>query len=398
MATQPTFLCLADEFKGADFLRELKALGCTVFLLTNESLRDEAWPREALDDLLLMPHIGRQPDVTNAVSYLARQHRFDRIVALDDFDVLTTADLREHLRLPGMGHSTARRLRDKLAMRVAARSLGVPVPAFTGLFHDESVNLFLTQIEPPWMLKPRLEAGAVGIKKLDTPDAVWAQLHSMGDQRSHYLLEQFVPGQVFHVDSLLNHGNLIFQAANRYGQPPFDVAQGGGVFRTQTLPPDTDEAQQLLALNAKVVPGLGLRHGVAHTEFIRAADGQFCFLEIGARVAGANIPEMLAAARGLNLWQAWARMEVADFYRQPYQLPPLQDMQAGLLICLARQEWPDLHSFDAPEVVWRLNKAHHAGLVVAGPDAARIDALLDTYAHRLQTEFMAVAPPLASSH
>jgi len=106
--TQYTILCLASYFKGGRFLEECKAQGCYTILLTKEELRDEAWPRHAIDELLLMPTLLKQPDITYAVSYLCRHWRIDRIVALDDYDVETVAELREHLRLPGMGSSQAR--------------------------------------------------------------------------------------------------------------------------------------------------------------------------------------------------------------------------------------------------------------------------------------------------
>jgi len=78
--TQYTILCLASYFKGGRFLEECKAQGCYTILLTKEELRDEAWPRHAIDELLLMPTLLKQPDITYAVSYLCRHWRIDRIV------------------------------------------------------------------------------------------------------------------------------------------------------------------------------------------------------------------------------------------------------------------------------------------------------------------------------
>ncbi|QUV80467.1 ATP-grasp domain-containing protein [Chloracidobacterium thermophilum] len=100
-------------------------------------------------------------------------HRIDRIVALDDFDVETAAALREHLRIPGMGETTARYFRDKLAMRARAREYGVPVPPFTPVFNDEVVNAYLAEVPGPWLVKPRSEASTIGIKRTSSPDEVW---------------------------------------------------------------------------------------------------------------------------------------------------------------------------------------------------------------------------------
>src|SRR5689334_15338110 len=104
-----TILCLASYEKGHEFLRECKRQGCTVLLLTSESIKDKAqWPRETIDEIFYMPDQKQEwnrADVIKGVSYLARTHVLDRIVALDDFDVETASALREHLRVPGMGET-----------------------------------------------------------------------------------------------------------------------------------------------------------------------------------------------------------------------------------------------------------------------------------------------------
>ena len=167
-----TFLCLASEFKGVPFIQEARRQGCRVLLLVNENFAGMPWPWESIDEHFRMPELSRQPDVTYAVSYLMRSRQIDRIVALDDYDVATAASLREHLRLPGMGESVARYFRDKLAMRGRARDAGIAVPEFSAVFNDEDLRDFMDHVPPPWVLKPRFEAGAVGIRKLHAADEV----------------------------------------------------------------------------------------------------------------------------------------------------------------------------------------------------------------------------------
>lgn len=389
-----TLLCLASELKGIPFLQEAKRLGCRVLVLMAEKYANAAWPWDSIDDHFRMPELSRQPDVTYAVSYLARTEKIDRIVALDDYDVATAAAMREHLRLPGMNDSTARHFRDKLAMRVRARDVGILVPAFTAVFHDNGVNHFLTHTEPPWVLKPRFEAGAVGIRKLHHSEEVWQALHHLGDQRSFYLLEQFVPGDVFHVDGLSWDGELRFAIAGQYGMPPLAVMQGGGIFTTRTLPRESEASQAVHATTMQLLKGLGLQQGPSHTEFIRShADGRFYFLETAARVGGANIERLVEAASGIVPWQEAARIEVAAGRGQEYQLPDVRADYAGLITCLSRQQHPDLSGYDAPEIVWRLPKEYHAGLLLASTSYERIDQLLTEYSQRFSDDFLAVAPP-----
>jgi hypothetical protein len=101
---------------------------------------------------------------------------------------------------------------------------------------------------------------------------------------------------------------------------------------------------------------------------------------------------MVQAGTGIDLWAEWARTEIAG-EDGAYELPPVRDDHAGLLISLARDEWPDTSTFDDAEVVWRLKKRHHVGLVVRSPAPERVDELLALYLERIRRDFHAVAPP-----
>lgn len=384
-----TFLCLSSELKGVPFIEEAKRLGNRVLLIVREEVAEKAWPKEIIDGFYLMPELYRQPDITYAVSYLARSNRIDSIVALDDYDVATAAALREHLRLPGMGDSVARFFRDKLAMRFRARQAGIRVPEFTPIFNYDDLAGFLDRVAAPWVLKPRFEAGAVGIRKLHQAEDVWRALEELGDQQSYYLLEQFVAGDVFHVDAILWSGKMVFALTSRYGAPPLSITQGGGIFNTRTVQRDSPVAQRLLEMNAHLLKSFQHERGVAHTEFIRsAADGEFYFLETAARVGGANIDRMVKAASGIELWGEAARIETAAVRGDSYQLPAHRLDYAGLITCLARDEFPDLAAYDDPEIVWRLERPYHAGLLVASGDPQRVEALLEDYNKRFAHDFL----------
>jgi biotin carboxylase len=388
-----TFLCITTYEKGQEFMRECKRQGCRVFLLTAETHRNADWPRESLDEVFFIPPELPVPEIVKAVTYLAREKKIDRIVALDEFDMETAATLREHMRIPGMGLTTTRYFRDKLAMRMKALEHGIRVPDFIPVLNHDDIRYYLDHVPGPWVLKPRSEASAIGIKKIDSAEALWPILESLGDQQSSFLLEQFVPGDVYHVDSVVSELEVVFSSVSRYGQPPMAVAQQGGIFTTYLLPGDSEEALSLRALNGDLITSLGLVRGVSHAEFIRArSDGNFNFLECAARVGGAYISDMVETATGINLWREWARIEIAGG-KQPYQLPATRSDYAGIILSLSRQEEPDTSAYNDPEIVQRLKKRHHAGLVLRSSDPDRIQALLQGYASRFAQDFLAIVPP-----
>jgi biotin carboxylase len=387
-----TILCVTSYEKGQEFIRTCKAIGCRVLLLTVEKLRHADWPRESIDEMFFMPEELPVQELINAVSFAARSQPIDRIVALDEFDMENVSALREHMRIPGMGLTTVRYFRDKLAMRARAKEAGIPVPEFVPVLNYDAIRDYMAHVPAPWLLKPRSQASGIGMKKIHDPAELWPWLDQLGDKQSTYLLEQFIPGSVFHVDSVASEREVVFAQAHAYGAPPLDTSHHGGVFTTRTLPRDGAETKTLLDINRKVLHELGFLRGVTHAEFLKAhSDGRVYFLEVAARVGGAYISDVMEAATGINLWREWARLEVGAG-KQPYHLPATSQNYAGVILSLARQERPDTSSYTDPEIIYRITKYHHAGFVLKSPQAQRIEELLASYAKRFQTDFLATQP------
>ncbi len=390
-----TILCISSYEKGYDFMRECKEQGCRVLLLTSESLKDAHWPKESIDETFYIHDRNKawdMNDVIYGVSYLARKEKLDRIVALDDFDVERAAALREHLRIPGMGDTTARYFRDKLAMRTQAASRGIPVPEFLHVLNHEEISQFAKQVKFPFIVKARLLAGAHGLKKVNNEEELWNRINELGDEQSFFLMERFVPGNIYHVDSIVYENEVRFALASQYGKPPFEVAHSGRVFTSRTVLRGSEIEQKLLELNEKVIKAMGLLRGVSHTEFIEAdEDGKLYFLETSARVGGAHIADLVEAASGINLWREWAKIEIQRGVGD-YEYPQVKNNYAGIIQSLAKQEWPDLTNYNDPEVIWKLNKRFHAGLIIRSDNPERVEELLDAYTQRFYDDFFATAP------
>jgi biotin carboxylase len=388
------FLCIASYEKGHDFLRQCAEMGVRPTLLTFEKLRDAEWPREVLEDLAVMPADLNREQILNTVSWMARGRLFDRIIALDEFDLEKAAQIREHMRIPGMGVTTSAYYRDKLAMRVGARERGFVVPEFCRVLNYDELRAYMDRVPPPWLLKPRSEASALGIRKITEPEQLWRALDELGDRQSYFLLEQFIPGDIFHVDSVVSEGQVVFSAVHQYGRPPMQVMHEGGVFTTRTVDRKSLDWAELTALNARLAPGLGMVRGVTHAEYIRAhADGRFHFLEIAARVGGAFIADLVETATGVNLWREWAQLEVLALRGEVYALPETREDYAGSVLCLAQTAEPDTTAFNDPEIVIRMKKHHHAGLIVRSERPERVAELTDAYSAEFARRFLASMPP-----
>jgi len=145
-------------------------------------------------------------------------------------------------------------------------------------------------------------------------------------------------------------------------------------------------------MNEKLMKALGMLRGVSHTEFIESdKDGKLYFLETSARVGGANLSELVFAGSGINLWREWAKIEILRGEGE-YKYPEVHDYYAGIITSLSKQEWPNLSSYNDPEIVWRLNKPYHAGFVLRSKHYKVVEEMLENYTERFYKDFFTTAP------
>jgi hypothetical protein len=394
MKNAKTFICISNYFKGADFLIHLKSLGNKVYLITSEKLRDKPWPHDSIDEIFYMQ--GQDIDwnlehLLLGIGNLMKSNKVDAIVALDDYDVEKATYLRENLRIDGMGQTTGRYFRDKLAMRMRAKSCGINSPSFCSLFNDHDINTFADTVAAPWVLKPRSEASASGIIKVFDKESLWMHINEMGNNRFKYLLEQFKPGDVYHCDSLILDRKIIFSLTSKYLATPMEISQAGGVFRSSNIPYNSEDDKAIKKVNEQVLKGFGLKNGAAHTEFIKnSEDGEIYFLETSSRVGGAHLAEMVEAASNINLWKEWAAIEDALVKEKKYSLPKVKKGYAGIVLTLSKYQHPDLSSFSDSEVCFTVPLEYHAGLVVKSDKHERILELLNDYVDRLVADYSVV--------
>lgn len=396
MNKQKKFLCICCDFKGGAFMTALHELGHQVFLVTSEKNRNETWPHDHITEIFYMPgEDGRTwnlEDLILGTAHLFKNNFIDKIIALDDYDVWKAATLREEFRSPGMGQTTSRHFYDKLAMRMIAKDNQLPNPAFSHLFHDDEIHEFLDKTAGPWVVKPRSDAGSLGIRKLASQVEFWDWNETHHERRHAHLIEEFKPGAVYHVDSLFQDYNSIFTRSSQYLQTPFEVAHGGGIFRSQTLEVDEADSQTLQILNDRVIKAFGLKFGASHSEYIKDEAGNFNFLETSARVGGAHLADMVEAASGINLWSEWAKIESALLLEESYQVPVAEQNNAGIIATLSKYQYPDYSQFDDDSIWWKMNKEYHIGFIFKDPAKSKITSLLDTYAVRLRDDFHATVP------
>jgi biotin carboxylase len=391
-------VAIASEYKGGEFIEGAHEAGWHVTLVTRKKLLDSPWPWDSISDVKPVEDDAGVMDYVRATTNVAGSRVVDRVVGLDEFDVLTAAMTREHLNLPGMSRSHALCFRDKLTMRNIAQQAGLPCPEFVGAFNAERINQFLVEVPAPWIVKPRHEVSAFGIRKCENEGDVWDVLTDLDtrnnwrDHPSQFLIERFIEGRVFHIDSVVSDHKVVACGVSQYGTTPFKVSHHGGVFTSSILPYRAKERAVLEKLNSDLLSAFKYEQGVSHAEFLQSDEtGEFFLLEVACRVGGAYIANVLEEACNFNLWREWAKLETAT-PENPYKTPKLRKDFAGITLALANVDEPDTSHYTDDEIVYKVKKQKHVGLIFHSKKQKRIDELIEIYTERITNDFLAVAP------
>ena len=102
-----------------------------------------------------------------------------------------------------------------------------------------------------------------------------------------YEVEEFIEGELYHVDRVVaSAGNMLFACASRYIAPCLNFEHGaplGSVILSRSA-----EERRFIGFAQLVLEVLQLKSSAFHLEAFEQA-GELIFLEIGARVPGADV-------------------------------------------------------------------------------------------------------------
>lgn len=229
----------------------------------------------------------------------------DRLIARSEYDLLPAARLRADFGIPGDLPAAVLPVRDKWVMRTLAGQAGIAQPRCW------NIDDFL--LDPPrdgrYLIKPRMEASTSGIEAGDVAQIL--NRIAQGGYPPGTFVEEFVPGEIWHLDGYLRDGEIGAVVSSVYVGNCLGFAQGSPLGSAQT--PDAPEALSLLR---STLAALGQRNGSFHFECIRAPDGRFLFLETAARVGGAGVAETFELRTGINLYQVDLQYQLWGFVEE----------------------------------------------------------------------------------
>jgi len=232
----------------------------------------------------------------------AARHPIDAVLAADDEGVVLAAHLARALGLAHNTVSAVETARNKLEMRRALQSAGLPIPRFACFPADADPGSLTSEIEFPCVVKPLTGSGSRGVIRADAPASFVAVFERVRAILAHsgrdagILVEEYLPGVELALEGLLQDGRLRTLAL--FDKP--DPLEGPFFEETIYVTPSrlSPELQAAIADSVqRAVVALGLRTGPLHAE-VRVNDRGIFLLEAAPRSIGGLCSRALRFGRG----------------------------------------------------------------------------------------------------
>ncbi|GAB3285489.1 ATP-grasp domain-containing protein [Kineosporia babensis] len=244
------------------------------------------------------------------------------VVGLYEHTVVPAARLRERFNLPGTSVDTALNCRDKVRMKHLVAQAGVAVPQWLDLAGatGERIRSWLNSRPGRWVIKPKSEGGAVGVQIVDNPTAGLAAISRIpAAELNRYEVEEFVEGEIFHLDAVVRDATISFHSLSRYLNSCHDSSVHRLPLASITVT-DGELVAGAREVADRCVSALGIADAVIHLELFRSA-GEWIFLEIACRHGGAAVVPHLQEIFGVDLLDESYRANVLD----PSLVPPARE-------------------------------------------------------------------------
>ncbi len=237
--------------------------------------------------------------------------RIDRLIVFSESLQDVAAQLRVEFDIPGKRPEENRLGRDKILMKQKVSAAGLRTPRYlsiTGIDLARALE-FGARVGYPVIMKPIDGQSSQGVRKIDSATQLSAAIADL-PPGNDWDLEEFISGELMHVDGLVDpQGNVTLVVPSRYVNTCLDFTAGAPLGAIM-LEPETPLHAAVSRFTTQCIAAIGLKGCPFHLELFHTTDNDLVFLEVGARVGGADVPSMIHQATGINLFAEWVHMSL----------------------------------------------------------------------------------------
>lgn len=320
----PKHVVVFEAFgSGAPLVPRAKAMGHRVSVVSRnaggrrlpQSIQEQA-------DRVIEVDTNDEAAVTAAVDDLAAGEGVDAIISGNEYYVPLVARIAARHGCHGLDPARVARVRDKHAMRQALAARGVRHPRFWTVASHADIDRLRPELPFPLVLKPRGAAGSFHVTKVGSIEALHAAYagaqadpHRELDRElgESMLLEDYLEGPEYSIEGVIAvDGPRILSITEKFLGPPPGFLEIGHIVEAP-VPPAL--RARIAAYFEDVVAALDLRLGVFHGEVRFDPEGAPVLVEVGARLPGDRIAELVSWAGGPSMADLMIRAHLGEAIR-----------------------------------------------------------------------------------
>lgn len=271
---------------------------------------------------------------TEACLEIGREEQIAGVIApATDFGALTAAYVAQELGLPSVSYEVAQLIRNKFEVRKIFHEH--QIDNMKNFFQVSSIKECLDiadKIHFPVIIKPIDGSGSNGTYEvLRREDFVhYCQLSLDQAYSDSVLIEDFITGQEYGVESIVNKGEVtVLGIMRKKMTAPPDFAELG-----HQIPSGLDERieTKIRERVAKAIKQLGIQFGSVNMDLIVTPEGSIYIIDVGARMGGNIIgSHIIPEATGWDYLAQCVQAAVGDAFELPKREQPIKSVATRII-------------------------------------------------------------------
>ena len=231
---------------------------------------------------------------------------FDGIVNSHEKNQDITAAIAEALQLPYHTSQTIACIYNKDAMRQRLEQAGLPELAHQMVENISALEAFARAYDYPFVVKPVAGWGSQGVKVINNEGEL---ADYQADLCFPVYVEEYIQGTEYSVETFSENGEHALLGITKKIKLADTCIEIGHAFPAD-LPGTLRD--KIFDYVQRVLTGVGLRFGPAHTEVIVRPDHSLQVIETHNRFGGDKIDELMKYALGVDPLMLWARQVLGE--------------------------------------------------------------------------------------
>lgn len=267
---------------------------------------------ETFNQIIEMDDLFNPNSVYEVVKELSQTNEISKIITTYEPAVEVAGYVREKFGITGLSLEQSELVRDKYKMKTFLKKFDIRSANICKVNNEKEKIAFLEQNNFPLIMKPfdgAATAKTFTVNNFEDIDSI-----KMNYPEVSFVLEEFVHGEEYHLDAIVQDGKVILNSVGKYLDNIIDCIEGGATVGSVIYPAShkfSKNLKEMLEMNLRVIDFLGLENCICHTEFFITPYGEVIFSEIAARIGGGKlIGPAIQHIYGINLFEALIAVEL----------------------------------------------------------------------------------------